>query len=93
MYSVIAEPTGVAPTFMGVPDTLMWIRSHCAFSDWNAELGCNDDINRAVGDLGSRIDLDMTSGQTVYIFVDGYSDFEQQMEGWSGPFTIEVSSR
>ena len=92
-HSFIAEPTGVAPTFMGVPDTLMWIRSHCAFSDWNAELGCNDDINRAVGDLGSRIDLEMTSGQTVYIFVDGYSNFEQQMEGWSGPFTLEVSSR
>ena len=93
MHSFIAEPTGVAPTFMGTPDTLMWIRSHCAFSDWNAELGCNDDINRAVGDLGSRIDLEMTSGQTVYIFVDGYSDFERQMEGWSGPFTLEVSAR
>ena len=90
-YTFTAEPTGVAPTFMGTPDTLMWIRTHCGFSDWNAELGCNDDINRAVGDLGSRITTELTAGQEVFIFVDGYSDFEQQMEGWSGPFVLSVT--
>ena len=92
-HTFVAQPTGVAPTYMGNPDTLMWIRSHCAFSDWAAEIGCNDDINRMVGDLGSRISVELSEGQTVFIFIDGFTDIQQdqQVPGWSGPFVLEVT--
>jgi hypothetical protein len=68
----------------------MWIRSHCEFSDWVAELGCNDDINRAAGDLGSQIILELEANQTVYIFVDGYADIQSGMPGWSGEYILEA---
>ncbi len=71
------------------PDTLMWARSHCRFSDWIAELGCSDDINVALGDLRSEIRLDMMAGEVVFIFVDGYSD--QGQPGWSGAFELSVT--
>jgi hypothetical protein len=88
-YSFQAEPTGIAPGAMGSPDTLMWIRSHCRFSDWVAELGCNDDVNTQAGDLSSIINLDLEAGQTVYIFIDGYS--RNGEVGWTGPFILNVS--
>ena len=91
-YIFTAQPTGSSESWEGAPDTLMWIRSHCGFSDWVAELGCNDDINVGLGDLGSQLRLDLTEGQVIYIFIDGYSDPESGQAGWSGPFVIEATT-
>ena len=88
-YTFLAEPTGVAPGFMGTPDTLMWIRSHCRFSDWVAELACNDDVNTAAQDLRSLINLELEADQTVFVFIDGYS--RNGEIGWTGPFVISVT--
>ncbi|MBM4290552.1 MAG: hypothetical protein FJ138_03220 [Deltaproteobacteria bacterium] len=91
-YAFTSQPLSAPDEAPTGPDTLMWIRSHCAFSDWVAELGCNDDINRAIGDLGSRLVLDLAAGQVVYVFIDGYSDPETGMAGWSGRFLLEVAA-
>jgi hypothetical protein len=94
-YVFLATPTSSREDWvddMGnpkAPDTLMWIRSHCRFSDWIAELGCSDDINVSLGDLRSEIRLEMTAGEVVFIFVDGYSDLGQP--GWSGGFELSVT--
>jgi hypothetical protein len=94
-YVFLATPTSSREDWvdeMGAPkapDTLMWARSHCRFSDWIAELGCSDDINTALGDLRSEIRLDMMAGEVVFIFVDGYSD--QGQPGWSGSFELSVT--
>ena len=89
-YAFQAEATGVAPGFMGQPDTLMWIRSHCRFSDWVAELACNDDVNTQAGDLSSLITLELEAGQSVYIFIDGYS--KDGEIGWTGPYVLAVNA-
>ena len=75
---------------MGQPDTLMWIRSHCRFSDWVAELACNDDVNTQAGDLSSLITLELDAGQSVYIFIDGYS--RDGEIGWTGPYVLTVNA-
>ena len=72
------------------PDSLIWARSHCGFSDWAAELGCNDDIDLAAGNLGSQLLIPVEEAQTIYLFVDGYADDQQGLVGWSGPFEITV---
>ena len=87
-YTFLAEPTGVSPGFTGNPDTLMWIRSHCRFSDWVAELGCNDDVSIG-SDLRSIIRLELEAGQTVFAFIDGFS--RNGEIGWTGPFVINVT--
>jgi len=89
-YAFTSQPTSASEEAPTGPDTLMWIRSHCEFSDWVAELGCNDDINRAAGDLGSQIILELEANQTVYIFVDGYADIQSGMPGWSGEYILEA---
>ena len=89
-YAFTSTPTSASEEAPTGPDTLMWIRSHCEFSDWVAELGCNDDINVAAGDLASRITLNLEAGQTVYIFIDGYADIESGMPGWSGQYILEA---
>jgi hypothetical protein len=88
-YRFKASGLTSAPTWGGIPDPLMWIRSHCAFSDWNAELGCNDDADRAAEDLSSLIDLSLEANDTVYIFVDGYAE-SVEMPGWSGTFVMSA---
>jgi hypothetical protein len=94
-YEFIVTPTSSREDWLDemmmpkAADSLMWIRSHCRFSDWIAELGCNDDINASIGDLRSRLQLDLTEGQIIFIFVDGYS--ELGMPGWSGGFEINVN--
>lgn len=58
-------------------DTLMYIRDGGCDG---VELGCSDDTLTEFGlELWSTLELDLTAGQTVSIFVDGYSsggDFE-----------------
>lgn len=58
-------------------DTLMYIREGGCDGP---ELGCNDDTNTPLGlELWSTIDLDLVAGQTVSIFIEGFSaegDFE-----------------
>ena len=89
-YQFIAE--GIATEEWPRPDPLMWIRSYCDSDDWNAQLGCNDDVNLAAGDLNSFIELDLTEGQTVYIFVDGYREITSEELGWNGPYILTVNA-
>lgn len=56
----------------GHPDTLLFVRRSCAVPDVAAELGCNDDATD--GDLlHSAVVGTLDAGETVYVFVDGYS--------------------
>ncbi len=65
----------------GHPDTLLFVRSACAASDVAAELGCNDD--RTEGDLfHSAVVAPLEAGETVYVFVDGYSEEEATGGGY-----------
>jgi hypothetical protein len=73
----------------GMDDTVMWIRSHCAFADWRAELACADDRG-APQDLSSQAELTLTFDQTVYIFVGGYQP-PDGADGWQGPYTVSVT--
>ncbi|MEE2644685.1 MAG: hypothetical protein VYD19_07105 [Myxococcota bacterium] len=74
----------------GPPDSLIWLRSHCGFSDWAAELGCNDDIDLPAMNLGSQVSAELEAEQTVYLFVDGYANDAEGIVGWSGPFEVTV---
>ncbi len=73
-----------------VDDTVMWIRSHCQFADWRAELACNDDNPELQGDLSSNITLEMDPDETVYVFVGGYQPPDGQ-PGWQGAYTLSVT--
>lgn len=56
----------------GHPDTLLFIRRACAVPDVAAEVGCNDDASEG-NLLHSSLVTAMNGGETVYVFVDGYS--------------------
>lgn len=71
-------------------DTVMWIRSHCRFADWKAELACNDDTADRPDDLSSSITLEMDFNETVYVFVGGFLPSDGQ-PGWQGPFTLTAT--
>ena len=68
-------------------DTVMYARSHCRYDGPIAELACNDDVE-AGRMTASRIALNLTPGQTVYVFVDGW-----QGDGfaWRGEYTLVVT--
>lgn len=51
-------------------DSVLFARSHCAFSQTRFELACNDD--RDVEDYLSAIELDLAASEAVYLFVGGY---------------------
>jgi hypothetical protein len=70
--------------FRGGLNTILFVRSACAFYDPAFELGCNvrlDDPNV----IGSRVEFEATAGQEVYLFVD--ADYNWQ----EGQFTLTVS--
>lgn len=71
-------------------DPLLYVRSHCRFPDVTAELGCNDDVNTAGGDLSSRLDLALPADEPIFIFVDGYDHGDQMREPWRGPYRLVV---
>jgi hypothetical protein len=59
-------------------DTVLYIRDqNCG----GQELDCNDDFLN----LQSQVSAFLTQGQTIVIFMDGYSDFEY------GPFTLHIN--
>lgn len=91
-YTFRVQPLGSSTTMIEL-DSLIWIRSHCAFVDVTVELACNDDADPSMGDFGSRLTLDLDEEQVIFIFVDGFTfkRNEQSSFGWSGPFVIEVS--
>jgi hypothetical protein len=66
-------------------DSLLYVRSACAFYGEDFELGCNDDIDTQGGNYASAVDFMATAGQTVYIFVDSYAG------QFPGAFTVTVS--
>jgi hypothetical protein len=62
-------------------DTLMYVRDGGCDG---VELGCNDDtITDQMVDLWSSLQLDLTAGQTISIFIDGYNG--------SGSYQLEIS--
>lgn len=89
-YQFYAE--GISTEEWPTADPLMWIRSYCDSDDWNAQLGCNDDINLAQRDLNSFIELELMQDQTVYIFVDGYREITSEELGWNGPYILSVTA-
>ena len=78
VYAFHAEATGAACVSLAgsTYDTVLHVRT----ADGETQLACNDD---AVG-LQSRLTLDMVSGQTYLLFVDGYGHA-------SGDFQLSVS--
>ena len=67
----------------GIPDTVLYARSHCGAGDREAELGCDDDSGRGVL---SALTLDLEAEEDLYLFVDGYSDWQGMFElHWAPP--------
>ena len=60
-------------------DTVLYIKAEPLGCSWN-ELACNDD---SVG-VQSQVSLAMTTGQTVFVMVDGFG-------GATGAYTLNVS--
>ena len=66
-------------------DSLMWVRTACAFYGEDYEVGCNDDIDTQGGDYASSVDFMAEAGQAFYIFVDSYNG------QFPGSFTVTVT--
>ena len=63
-------------------DSVLFARSHCAFSQVAYERACNDD--RSPEDYLSTIEFELAAGEAAYLFVGAYG------AGSLGPFTIEA---
>jgi hypothetical protein len=70
VFSFTAETDG-SYYFMteGASDMLIYARRYCTYTQAAFELACNDDY---VG-LNSGIQLELTAGETTYIFADSYN--------------------
>lgn len=81
VFEVVADGSGpiCVDTIGSAYDTLIYARGgSCA----GLELGCNDDIEFGVN-TRSRLQLDVTGGEPVVVFVDGYSS--------AGAFTLNIA--
>jgi hypothetical protein len=68
---------------MAHDDTVLFARSLCGVPA--AELACNDDAP-GQGNRFSRVDLALQAGETIYLFVDGFS-------GSEGPYSLSATRR
>jgi len=80
-FAFVAPFTGsyIIDTIGSAFDTVLYVRDG---SCGGSQLACSDDIDPA--NLQSRVTVDLTAGQTIIIFVDGYM-------GASGTFNLNIA--
>ncbi|MFH1810524.1 MAG: hypothetical protein ABIJ09_17415 [Pseudomonadota bacterium] len=76
-------------------DTLLFARRACTAPQPEYELSCNDDVDLMSRDYSSAFELDLASGQTIYLFVDGHvgQSPSSSSTGYAGPYTQTATRR